>query len=138
MVSDVASPYVCVEEVVMVFVLIVVFPVISNTATPVTGLPNPQGRATGVVKMQGCLTATASSNDADWFDIPLEEAWISSDYTSASPVAPAGTIEVSQSSILTHPSILRFNSNAKWIRIAYKYYPGLGVIGAWDKALLRN
>jgi len=36
MVSDVASPYVCVEEVVMVFVLIVVFPVISNTATPVT------------------------------------------------------------------------------------------------------
>ena len=54
MVSDVASPYVCVEEVVIVFVLIVVFPVTSNTATPVTvsAVPSPNTALPVTVKFR--------------------------------------------------------------------------------------
>ena len=53
MVSDVASPYVCVEEVVIVLVLIVVFPVTSNTATPVTvsAVPLPKTALPVTVKL---------------------------------------------------------------------------------------
>jgi len=94
---------------------------------------NSGGGPVGTIKIQGCLTATASSNDADWFDIPLEDGWISTNYATNAK----GVIEINHPGNLDHPSVLIFKSNAKWIRIAYKW-SSIGVVYSWNKALLRN
>jgi len=71
----------------------------------------------GKFKMQGCLANTASTNNNDWFDIPLI----------------TGTTEVT----VTNTDTLvpyQFISQARWIRTAYEY----GATGTFTKVLLRN
>jgi hypothetical protein len=73
----------------------------------------------GKFKMQGCLTNTASSNNNEWFDIPLTN----------------GTTEVTVTNSVKLASY-RFISQAKWIRTAYD--PGASNSGTFTKTLLRN
>ena len=73
----------------------------------------------GVYKVQGCMDATASSNDADWFDVILDNGNASVTVTNATAIES-----------------YNFTTQAKWIRVAYD--PGVSNSGTFDKVLLRN
>ena len=73
----------------------------------------------GVYKVQGNMNATASTNDADWFDITLDNGNASVTVTNATAIES-----------------YNFTTQAKWIRVAYD--PDAGNSGTFDKVLLRN
>ena len=73
----------------------------------------------GKFKMQGCLEVTASSDNNDWFDIPLTSGTTEVTLTSSDALAP-----------------YRFISQAKWIRTAYD--PDASNAGTFTKVLMRN
>jgi len=73
----------------------------------------------GVYKIQGCMDATASSNDADWFDIELDNG--------------STTVTVTNTTAIES---YNFTTMAKWIRVAYDPDPSNS--GTFDKVLLRN
>ena len=73
----------------------------------------------GAYKIQGNMNATASTNDADWFDITLDNGNIS--------VTVANTTAIESYNFTTH---------AKWIRVTYDPYTSNS--GTFEKVLLRN
>jgi len=73
----------------------------------------------GVYKVQGCMNATASPNDADWFDITLDNGNASVTVTNTTAIES-----------------YNFTTQAKWIRVAYD--PDTSNSGTFDKVLLRN
>jgi hypothetical protein len=73
----------------------------------------------GVYKVQGNMNTTASTNDADWFDITLDNGNASVTVTNTTAIES-----------------YNFTTQAKWIRVAYDPDPSNS--GTFDKVLLRN
>ena len=78
---------------------------------------------TGNVAIEGNLDDTASTDDDDWFVIPIQG--MGTAQTSFTPSSASQKIDPFQ-----------FETAVRWIRVKYK--PGTGNAGTFDQMLLRN